>query len=282
MYAVLYLEINLMAVLLVLFIRFKTLGISEMVSQRNFSNAIDAQVVFFLSDTAAALITSGALPFSRVGLMAAKTVYFFSTALMCYFWFIYFEHLQGSEFVKRRRYVWLSSALVWAEGLLLVVNAFTGVLFSVDAGNVYRRGPLFAVQYLLAYVYVLAASGHALIGVLTHRPGADRKTLIALSLFPVAPAGAGIVQFLYPQVPLACAALSMATLILYQNWLDAMIAIDPLTRLNNRKQLMYQYEQWQGSASPAAACPGGPISPGTAGMSSWCWSAPNRRPPSAR
>ena len=83
MYAVLYLEINLMAVLLVLFIRFKTLGISEMVSQRNFSNAIDAQVVFFLSDTAAALITSGALPFSRFGLMAAKTVYFFSTALMC-------------------------------------------------------------------------------------------------------------------------------------------------------------------------------------------------------
>ena len=49
MYAALYLEINLMAVLLVLFIRFKTLGISEMVSQRNFSNAIDAQVVFFLS-----------------------------------------------------------------------------------------------------------------------------------------------------------------------------------------------------------------------------------------
>ena len=71
-----------------------------------------------------------------------------------------------------------------------------------------------------------------------------------MSLFPVAPAGAGIVQFLYPQIPLACAALSMATLILYQNWLDEMIAIDPLTRLNNRKQLMYQYEQWQGSADP--------------------------------
>lgn len=250
MVSVLYLEINLMAVLLVLFIRFKTLGISKMVSQRNFSNAIDAQVVFFLSDTAAALIVLGALPFSRFGLMAAKTVYFFSTALMCYFWFIYFEHLQGSEFVKRRRYVWLSSALVWVEGLLLVINAFTGVLFRVDAGNVYRRGPLFAVQYLLAYVYVLAASGHALIGVLTHRPGADRKTLVALSLFPVAPAGAGIVQFLYPQIPLACAALSMATLILYQNWLDAMISVDPLTRLNNRKQLTYHYEQWQASADP--------------------------------
>ena len=47
LYGVLYLEINLMASLLVLFIRFKTLGISRMVSQRNFSSAIDAEIVFF-------------------------------------------------------------------------------------------------------------------------------------------------------------------------------------------------------------------------------------------
>lgn len=84
LYGVLYLEINLMASLLVLFIRFKTLGISRMVSQRNFSSAIDAEIVFFLSDTAAVLITCGILPFGETGLIAAKTIYFFSTALMCF------------------------------------------------------------------------------------------------------------------------------------------------------------------------------------------------------
>ena len=55
LYPILYLEINLTAALLILFIRFKTLGISKMVSQRNLSSAIDAEIVFFLSDTAAAL-----------------------------------------------------------------------------------------------------------------------------------------------------------------------------------------------------------------------------------
>ena len=44
LYAIVYAEINLTAVLLVLFIRFKTLGISKMVSQRNFSSAIDARL----------------------------------------------------------------------------------------------------------------------------------------------------------------------------------------------------------------------------------------------
>lgn len=45
LYPILYLEINLAATLLILFIRFKTLGISKMVSQRNFSSAIDAEGV---------------------------------------------------------------------------------------------------------------------------------------------------------------------------------------------------------------------------------------------
>ena len=44
LYPILYLEINLASVMLVLFIRFKTLGISKMVSQRTFSSAIDAEV----------------------------------------------------------------------------------------------------------------------------------------------------------------------------------------------------------------------------------------------
>ena len=124
LYGLLYLEINLAASLLVLFIRIKTIGISRMVSQRNFSMAIDAEIVFFLSDTVAVLIVYGLLPFSRFGLMAAKTVYFFSTALMCFFWFIYFEHMQGSAFVADRKKVLLSSCLVWVLAVLLIVNLF--------------------------------------------------------------------------------------------------------------------------------------------------------------
>ena len=144
LYPILYLEINLTAALLILFIRFKTLGISKMVSQRNLSSAIDAEIVFFLSDTAAVLISCGMIPFSRAGLIAAKSVYFLSTALMCFFWFVYFEHLQGSAFVASRRRVLASSCLVWVMAILLLVNLPTGILFYVDEANVYRRGPLFA------------------------------------------------------------------------------------------------------------------------------------------
>jgi diguanylate cyclase (GGDEF)-like protein len=68
--------------------------------------------------------------------------------------------------------------------------------------------------------------------------------LISLALFPVFPGGAGFIQYVYPQLPVACFTLSFATLLLYQNWLDDLISADPLTRLNNRKQLRFTYEQW--------------------------------------
>ena len=245
LYGLVYFEINLMACCLVLFIRFKTMGISRMVSQRTFSSAIDAEVVFFLSDTVAVMITSGLLPYSRAGLLAAKTVYFFSTGIMCFCWFLYFEHLQGSAFVKNRRAIFASSALVWVLGMLLLINLFTVILFYVDQEGVYHRGSLFIIQYLLAYIYVLSSCLRALVRYF-HEKSLVRKTmLLTLALFPIAPAIAGILQFVYPQIPAACFTLSFATLVLYQNWLDDMISVDPLTRLNNRKHLNFYYDQWQ-------------------------------------
>lgn len=243
-YALLYVEVNLLSVILLGIIRYKTEGLSKMVAQRNFAMAIHAQVVFFLSDTLYVMMVYGLFPISKAGILAAKTVYFFSTTLMCFFWFVYFEHMQESLFVQNRKRVMFSSVLVWITGILLAVNLFTGVLFYVDGEGVYRRGPLFLLQYLVAYLYVLNSSLRAVLGLFQPHRFAQRRMLLSLALFPIIPAGAGILQFLYPQLPLACGALSIATLIMYLDWLEQMISIDPLTRLNNRKQLFYHYEQW--------------------------------------
>ncbi|MBQ7562741.1 MAG: GGDEF domain-containing protein [Lachnospiraceae bacterium] len=242
-YVVLYLEINLMSVLLIAIIGFKTRGISQMVAQRNFSNAINAEAAFFISDTVAALMAPGFIPFNRGILLLSKFVYFFSTTLMCYFWFIYFEHRQGSSFVKDQRKVNWSASLVWVMTALLIINCFTGVLFYVDDQNVYHRGPLFLSIYVLSYFYVLITAVHALIGVFDKNRHTDRRLLISLALFPIAPALAGVSQFLFPRIPVACMALSLCTLIMYLNWVDEIVSIDPLTRLNNRKQLLFHYEQ---------------------------------------
>ena len=177
-YALLYLEITLIAAFLIGIIRHRTAGLSKMVAQRNFSMAITAQTVFFLSDTFYVMMRRGLLPYSPAAALAAKEIYFFSTTLMCFFWFIYFEHKQESPFVRNRRRVFVSSALVWVMGVLLIANLFTGILFYVDEGGVYRRGPLFIIQYLLSYLYVFVTCTRAFIGLFQKHRYAQHRMLL--------------------------------------------------------------------------------------------------------
>ena len=237
-------EINLISIVMVMFIYFKTRGLTKMVAQRNFAMAINAEMLFFLSDLFHVLMMQGLLPYSGVFALLLKSTYFLSTSLMCFFWFVYFEYLQESPFVINRKNVLLSSVLVWAMGVLLIINGFTGVCFRINGNGEYERGPLFIILYLISYPYVFFTCLRAFIRVFRKKYYSQRKMLIRLALFPVGPAIAGIIQFVYPQLPVACAALAFATLLMYTDWTDQMISVDPLTRLHNRKTLEYYYEQW--------------------------------------
>lgn len=243
-YTFMYLEINLMAIILVAIILYKTQGISKMVAQRNFAMSIYSAIVFFASDTVFVMMHRGIFEGNKIVYMVSKSAYFLSTTVMCYFWFVYFEHMQGSPFVENRRRVRIASCLVWIMAILVIVNIFTGILFYVDKDGNYCRGPLFLIQYFISYMYVLITCLRALIGIFDKHKKAIRPTLIRLALFPLAPGIAGIVQFIYPNLPLACATLSLAILLLYMNSMDQVIAVDPLTKLGNRKHFLYRYEQW--------------------------------------
>ena len=244
-YAIMYLELNIVSVLLVAIIRHKSNGLSRMVAQRNFVMAIDAQVAFFASDTLARMMYYGFLPSVPFMVIFLKSVYFFSTALMCYFWFVYFEYMQESDFVKSRSRVRVASILVWIMAIMLVINIKAGFFFYIDGDGIYQRGPWFILQYILSYAYVFFTCTRAFIGIFDRKKFAKRRLLIELALFPVVPAIAGIIQFVKPEIPLACVSLSLATLILYLEWIDQVISLDPLTKLNNRKRFVYFYDQWQ-------------------------------------
>ncbi|MBQ6639259.1 MAG: diguanylate cyclase, partial [Lachnospiraceae bacterium] len=242
--SILYLEINLLSVAIIAVIRLKTLGLSKMVAQRNFSMALDSMVVFFLSDTYRVIAHNRFLPYWKTGVILSKDIYFLSTALMCYFWFVYFEYLQDSPFVKNRKRLWISSAFVWIQLILIIVNHFVPILYYVDESRTYTRGPLFFLLYIFAYIYVLVTCTRAFIGLLDKRKAEQRQKLLMLAIFPIAPAIGGIIQYIVPNIPVVCGMLSIATLVLYLNWITEMVSVDPLTKLNNRKQLVHHYEQW--------------------------------------
>ena len=244
LYALLYLEINLVSILLVILIRISSLGITRMNAQRHFSMAMDSQAVFFLADTIAVLTMRHILPAGNWILLLSKAVYFFSCTLLCFFWMLYFENVRGSEFAHNHRHVMRATALIWLVGILEAANLFTGFLFYADGNCVYHRGPLFLLQYVIAYAYVLIAWGRGLQDYMKSNDPVHRKRLLPLLFYPIAPAAAGILQFIWPELPLLCVALSVSALVIYLRWVSSMISLDPLTRLNNRRQLEHQFSLW--------------------------------------
>ena len=243
-YAVLYFIINLLSFLLISIILYKTNGLSKMVAQRNFAMSIIAEMVFIISDTVYVMVNNGIMYGGRWTKFVCKEMYFLSTAVMCFFWFLYFEHLKKADLVRDRKKVWLASSVLVVFIVLLVINIFTGILFYVDQDGVYHRGNLFILCYIMPYIYVAVSCIHTVIHANRASYSVDKKTTLMMILFPIAPGAAGILQFVYPRLPAACGMLSLATLILYLQWIDQLISLDPLTGLNNRKQMNHFYDQW--------------------------------------
>ena len=79
-YAILYLEINIFALALIAIIRYNTLGLTEMVAQRNFAMCINSQMLFYISDTLYVMSKCGILPHSPAFMMLTKELYFFARA----------------------------------------------------------------------------------------------------------------------------------------------------------------------------------------------------------
>lgn len=240
-YAILYLEINIFSLVLIGIVLLKTMGLSQMVAQSNFAMSIIAEMVFFVSDTLFVLVNEGVLPGGKPVMMACKEVYFLATAAMCFFWFIYFEYLRETRFVKRRRYVLYSTSILWLMVIALLANLFNHSLFYIDESGVYRRGPFFILTYILSYSYVLIAFIRVMINLKRDTEATNKDLLIRLAFFPLFPGISGVLQFIYPRLPIACAAISITTLYLYLTWVDQLISLDPLTGLNNRKQLSHTF-----------------------------------------
>ena len=240
-YAILYLEINIFSLVLIGIVLLKTMGLSQMVAQSNFAMSIIAEMVFFVSDTLFVLVNEGVLPGGKPVMMACKEVYFLATAAMCFFWFIYFEYLRETRFVKRRRYVLYSTSILWLMVIALLANLFNHSLFYIDESGVYRRGPFFILTYILSYSYVLIAFIRVMINLKRDTEATNKDLLIRLAFFPLFPVISGVLQFIYPRLPIACATISITTLYLYLTWVDQLISLDPLTGLNNRKQLTHTF-----------------------------------------
>ena len=94
---------------------------------------------------------------------------------------------------------------------LLVINLFTGWVYTIDSGNVYHREALFYFNYILAFSGPLLD----LSVIIQHRKKISPKILRSLLLFTLVPIAAGGVQALLYGLSLINISISIVSVFLY-------------------------------------------------------------------
>ncbi len=232
----LYLEINLFSVAIMLLVVVKSTGIMKIVQQGRFICACITTIVFILSDMV--VYMRYAVHFAAGLIIALKSVYFLSTTLMCYQWMRFFASYDQPEreiSPKKEAYI-LIPAMIQVAATILNVNM--GFMFYVDDSGVFRSGKLFLIQYAFAYIYVAAAAANAVAKMVRNKNYVDKDRFINTLIFLFLPAAAGIFQYFVQGLPAACVAVTFCVLSMYFNAISDIISVDPLTKLNNRKELM--------------------------------------------
>ncbi len=206
--------------------------------QRYYMKAIIMGVLSFLSEINWALIESKLIAEPRILNYLTNAVYFITSILMGYFWFCYVEIALESRVSKMRRLRIIARIPVVVVIIGVVVSYFNGILFYIDADNVYHRGPLVIVHTVLCHLYTIITSAHAVSKAYRTKVYLKSVEYRILSMFLIFPLAIGIIQIVVPSIPTVSFGVTLAFMFVYIDLQNLLISVDTLSGLNNRNQLM--------------------------------------------
>lgn len=194
--------------------------------------ALSIVVFEFLVD----LLTGRAFVGSRILLTISVFGLYMGNPILGILYLLYLDQL-------RRRWVRIPlpiglfvSILLAIACILCLISISNGIIFSVDANNIYQRGPFFHIITLFAYGYFTIGVVYLLI----FRDSFRHRDFSILLFFPFPLLFGSLVQLLNYGTEVAGISMVLTLLVIYLNMQNSQANRDYLTSLYNRK-LSEQY-----------------------------------------
>lgn len=248
-YDFIYLELNLFCALLMVQIIVRSRDVLKLKYQKYFNRSCAGAIVCCLSDALWVCMLDGFIPMHVPVFLLLKAAYFFAITIMGFFWFVYSEDMISDRYEGKTKQLYLLALPIFAEAVLMVINIFCPILYSFENG-MYIRGPLFLSMYAFAYVYVVIAAADALRASFKEENFADKDTLRSYARFPLAPALAGVIQYVKPELPVLCCCIAFIMEYISMKTAESLISIDPLTQLNNRRRFLIKLKETMDGRTP--------------------------------
>lgn len=164
-------------------------------------------------------------------------MYFFFLCGCTYCWFLYTQtDLNGK--VPSIKFCLFNAIPIFLLIALLIISYFNGCLFYFDENHGYHQGPLFLLQHVLAYVYILYASLVCLRHALMSENYARRDDLFAMASFVLPPIICTLFQLFFQTIPILAVGIVISFLLVFIQNLEGMVSKDMLTDIANRREML--------------------------------------------
>ena len=162
-----------------------------------------------------------------------NSLYFFvvvvmATVMAAHLFDLILEHVYDSRCLRKARRLLIVLVLLFTAAVLW--NLRSGILFYFDDQNAYQRGPLNSLGYGFLTVELLAL----VVCYLRNRRSVSRSMVHVMRTLPPLVVLLMVFQWLYPEILLNGAIVTMADLILYISFQSRRVELDSLTGVGNR------------------------------------------------
>lgn len=245
-----YIEVNLISLILLGIIYFRLYQRRTMMStaQKTLKHMLAASALLCLADIVAIISRGRFFPGARVVIEASNIIYLDTMPLIAMFWCDYVFVRLGKKLESY--HLWLYRLPFIFFTLVVLFNPLHHLLFSIDANNLYVRGPGVFIHWLVSWFYFIQSGALAFNAIRKSSSWTQRNEYRPLLYFLIMPAVGCITQMLFYGVTSVQAGIILSLILVSMQMQDNQISTDELTGINNRKAMRHYLDNMLHSGAP--------------------------------
>lgn len=234
----LYVEISVVGIILLVIILYTQRQVSGASAlQRQFNRLVYTAIIMLVVDAGCWLVDGTSFPYARALNYTLQSVYYILHIVLPFTWALFVEAALSTDLKAARRRLIVGAVPAALLILFLPFNIRLGSVFTIDAANVYHRSPGFIAYGFMTYALLIYASIRSLIKAKGSVWIEERRRCYTMAFFGVLPSVGGILQGFFYGLSLNWILAAVAILLVYIDEQNRQISADPLTGLNNRREL---------------------------------------------
>lgn len=240
MEGILYCTLNMFCISVLVMILLRILKSSDKrMSQTMYSLFIMSSAILCTSDLIWGIIDfSYKWQFSDSVDFVVNSIYHLFTLVTSYLWYLYAESELKSRTTTTIKGLAISM-IPFIAGIVIIIGSFWEKwVFFINNEGIYERGKLYIVHITICFFYIILTSLKAFTRSFYKSNYLKREKYRTLASFCIFPLIMGVLQVLLVGSPMISAGVTFAALQVYMSTREQLISVDPLTKLNNRTEML--------------------------------------------